>query len=248
MTEKESSWDKTADEEKPSAGTRWALSPFRRWALAWGWIPAFQSFRSDSWQTSWKLSGGEVQLQGVIWNWERCWGPGQHQKVLSPETKSIKWNLVMASINARYRHSVDFVSKKVVNAKSLSLLTVRCKLFALEEEDGLLVPVNLGTSRPGTSLSGHRKAQWDNMNPSPQAEDGRWPQPHVLHHTCFSWSVFEKKTDFILTYWHVHCPKMSYSYRMGPEVVLWGREESQGNLSTSLQLFSLSPLWLELFP
>lgn len=73
----------------------------------------------------------------------------------------------MASINARYRHSMDFVSKKVVNAKSLSLLTVRCKLFALEEEDGSLVPVNLGTNRPGTSLSGHRKAQWDNMNPSP---------------------------------------------------------------------------------
>lgn len=82
----------------------------------------------------------------------------------------------MASINARDRHRVDFVSKKVVNAKSLSLLTVRCKLFALETEDGSLVPANLSTSRPGISLAGHGKAQWDNVNPCPQAEDGSWPQ------------------------------------------------------------------------
>lgn len=167
MTE-ESSWDKTAYEEKLFAGTIWVLFPFRRWALAWGWIRAFQISGSDSWQTSWKLSGSEVQLQSMLRDWERWWRPEQHQDVLPLETKSTKWNWIMTSINARDRHRVDFVSKKVVNAKSLSLLTVRCKLFALETQDGLLVPANLSTSIPGTSLAGHGKAQWGNVNPVPR--------------------------------------------------------------------------------
>lgn len=61
-----------------------------------------------------------------------------------------------------------FCQQKGGECKEPELLTVRCKLFALETQDGLLVPANLSTSIPGTSLAGHGKAQWGNVNPVPR--------------------------------------------------------------------------------
>lgn len=48
---------------------------------------------------------------------------------------------------------------------------------------------------------GHRKAQWDGVNFSPCAEDGKLAPVLCLSCTFFSWSVFKRKIGFV-------CPKV----------------------------------------